>query len=134
MGELLKKPIFNLKKLLGNKHSGHPLGSYRWSFQESCDHWSCDISRSDFNSFWYQTPDEEDVLFRLLSWCSTCVQIIPCGPLPYTSKKYWFLTAAISILVLCNSLCTFFTLWDSMSCFLIMYTMYLYKMYVVVVV
>ena len=77
--------------------------------------------------FWYLELDEEDPLLfspPLFSG-STCVQIILCGPFPYIRRNVSFLPAALQhFQVLWSRLYTFFTLWDSMSCSLIMYTMF----------
>ena len=90
------------------------FGRCRWSFWESCDVWSWEILRSQFYIFF---DSRNCPLSPLLQTAHVCkLSLMEHFPEPEKCKS---LTTAIGLLVLCNCLCTFFTLWDSMSCFLI---------------
>ena len=70
--------------------------------------------------FWLQTSTGKNL--PLSSSSRACnLSLVDHFPTP---EKCKFLTAAIGLLLLWNSLRTYFTLWDSMSCFLIMCTLH----------
>ena len=105
------------------------FGSYGWSFRESHDQQSCDILTTEFYHFWVLDMSQRGPLsFVSVFSCRTYVQIIPCEPFPYIRKNVSFYLLLCSTSSSDEQLLYSFIVWDSLSC-----TIYVYKMYVIVV-
>ena len=110
------------------------LGSYGQSFWQSRDRWSCDISRSEFYPFLVADSSWRGPLFFVSVFSSnTLMQIMLCEPFLYTRRNVSFYWMPCSTSSSVEQLLYLFYGLGLLSYFVIMCTVYVYKMYIIAV-